>query len=148
MKKYFIGTVSLIFTLSLAACNNQDIGTLTGGALGGALASSVGGGHGKTAAIIGGTLLGAFIGGAIGKSMDDVDKMKAQQALETTPTNKATTWKNPDSGNVYTLTPTKTYTSSAGQACRNYTTSAIMDGHQQEIQGTACRDSAGHWVMK
>lgn len=46
------------------ACNDGNIvGKIAGGVGGGALASNVGKGRGKTAAVIGGTLGGAYLGG-------------------------------------------------------------------------------------
>ena len=145
MKKMTMVLMTGAIALGLGACTNQEMGTLGGGALGGALGSQIGGGTGKTVAIIGGTMLGAIVGGKIGKSMDDVDQMKANQALEKTPTNQSTSWNNPDNGNRYTVTPTQTYTNTSGQPCRNYTTTAIIDNQRQEITGTACRDANGNW---
>jgi len=134
--------------LALTACQSvtkQDVGAVTGGALGGVLGSTVGGGNGKTAAIIVGTLGGALIGGAIGKSMDTVDQMKANQALESNRTNQPSSWTNPDNNNSYSVTPTRTYTGNTGQPCRDFTTNATINGQNQVINGTACRDSNGKW---
>jgi surface antigen len=105
----------------------------------------VGKGSGRTAAIIAGTLVGAYIGGSIGKSMDDTDRLKAHQALESNRTNQPTSWTNPDTGNAYTVTPTNTYTASSGDPCREYTTEAVIDGRKEIVTGTACRQPDGTW---
>lgn len=144
--------LTLCAALALTGCENttinkEDVGTVTGGVLGGVLGSQVHG-SGRTAAIIGGSLVGAFLGGSIGKTMDEVDRMKVNQTLESTPTNKTSAWTNPDSGTCYQVTPTKTYyreTQGATQPCREFTTTAIIGGKRQQVYGTACRQADGSW---
>jgi surface antigen len=122
----------------------QDAGMVIGGVLGGLLGSQVGHGDGTTAAIIVGTMIGAGIGGAVGKSMDDTDRLKANHALETVRTGVPSTWQNPDSGNTYTVTPTKTVETNSGP-CREYTIDAMIGGKPQQVYGTACRQPDGSW---
>ena len=112
--------------------------------VGGLIGSQFGGGAGKVAAAAGGALLGAYLGGNIGRTMDKIDRMEMQRALETAPVGQAVSWKNPDSGNTYTVRPTKTYYH-AQQPCREYTTHALIGGKTQEIHGKACRQSDGSW---
>lgn len=138
----------IALSLMLGGCTQQptkqDAGMVIGGVLGGVLGSQVGGGHGRTAAIIVGTLAGAAIGGALGKTMDDVDRMKTAASLETVRTGVPSTWKNPDSGNQYTVTPTRTYEVASGP-CREYTIDAVIEGRREKVHGTACRDAEGNW---
>ncbi len=133
----------------LAGCSqqtkNQDVGTVVGGALGGLVGAQVGSGRGRVAAAVAGTIAGALIGGSIGKSMDELDRMKAAQALERTPTGQTATWQNPDTGNNYAVTPTNTYTSDGGAPCRDYTTEGWINGKREVIKGTACRQPDGTW---
>ncbi|RME33077.1 MAG: glycine zipper 2TM domain-containing protein [Gammaproteobacteria bacterium] len=131
-------------TVALTGCNKEQMGTLGGAAVGGLAGSQIGEGKGKLAATAVGVLAGALIGGSIGKSMDEVDRMKANQALETAPTGKTVSWTNPDSGSQYAVTPTKTYETSSGP-CREYTTEAIIGGKRETIYGTACRQPDGTW---
>lgn len=154
MHKFVKLSLSLILSAAIVGCtaNNgvrkQDVGVVTGGALGGVLGSQVGRGSGRVAATIGGTILGAFIGGSVGKSMDDVDQLKMQRALETNRTGQSTRWRNPDSGNTYVVTPTKTAVpSGASQPCREYTTTAYIGGKKEEIYGKACRQRDGSWKI-
>lgn len=150
MKKLSTLIVISALTFSLTACeeiSKQDVGAVTGGVLGGALGSTVGKGSGRIAAVVGGTLIGAIIGGSIGKTMDDVDRMKMTQALETAPTNAPYAWKNPDTGNSYTVTPTATVVSANGQPCREYTTTAVIGTRHEQIYGRACRDAQGNWAI-
>jgi len=136
-----------VLTVSLAGCQTpptqEDTGRVVGSVLGGVLGSNVGKGSGKTAAIIAGTILGGYLGGAVGKSMDENDRYRANQAFETNPTNQSSSWRNPDNGNEYTVTPTRTYANDSGP-CRDYTTEVIIDGRRESATGTACRED-GKW---
>ncbi|WP_438971025.1 RT0821/Lpp0805 family surface protein [Methylophaga sp.] len=134
-------------SLAVAGCSldKQTMGTGVGGAVGGVLGAQVGDGSGKTAAIIGGTLLGAIIGGKIGADMDELDRRRAADTLETYPTGRTNTWQNPDTGASYDFTPTRTYNTS-GQPCREYDMEVFMDGRREVVTGTACRNSRGEWV--
>ncbi len=147
MKK--ISTILLmgLVSVSLTGCStDQDTGTLVGGVAGGLLGSQFGGGGGQIAATIIGAGAGAFIGNQIGKSMDDTDRLKAQQALNDSKTGQSTAWKNPDTGDSYTITPTKTYQQD-NSYCREYTQTATVAGKPQQVYGTACRQPDGTWKM-
>ena len=126
--------------------NNEQAGMMIGGALGGILGSHVGGGSGRTAAIIVGTLAGAAIGGSVGRSMDETDRLKAASTLETVRTGVPSAWRNPDTGNEYTMTPTRTYQTSEGP-CREYTMDATIGGNTEQVHGTACRQADGSWKV-
>ena len=126
---------------------NEQAGAVIGGVLGGALGSQVGEGKGRTAAIILGTMAGSMIGGSIGRYMDEQDKMKTAQALEYNPTGKSSEWVNPDTGNAYEVTPTRTYEKAGGQPCREFTMEATIGGKQEEVYGTACRQPDGSWQI-
>jgi surface antigen len=131
----------------MAACSNinkQDIGMMTGGVAGGLLGSQFGNGTGKLLAIGAGTLAGAFIGGAIGKNMDETDQLKAQQAFERTRTGEVSSWYNPDTGNNYTVKPTKTFKRN-GKPCREYIMLADIGGKKEKVYGKACRQADGSW---
>lgn len=145
MKKVFLSFFCL--TLLLTACteiNNEGVGGLTGGVVGGLLGSQFGKGSGRVAAGAGGALIGAFIGSNIGRTMDRQDRMEMQRTLETAPVGRVVTWRNPDSGNQYSVRPTRTYFV-AEQPCREYTTRALIGGKSQEIYGKACRQTDGSW---
>ena len=138
---------ALSFSLLLTACapvTNEGVGTISGGVIGGLLGSQFGGGSGKVMAAAGGALLGAYLGGQIGKTMDRQDRMEMQRALETAPTGRAIVWSNPDTGNRYTVQPTRTYYH-AQQPCREYITKAIIGGKPEQIYGKACRQADGSW---
>lgn len=143
-----IGCSALCFSLILGGCAGpvpqEQTGMVLGGALGGALGAQVGGGHGRTAATIAGTIAGAAIGGAVGRSMDSTDRMKVSNTLENSRTGTASQWRNPDSGNRYAVTPTRTY-ESHGTPCREYTVDGNIGGKKEKVTGTACRQADGSW---
>ena len=115
-----------------------------GGLLGGILGAQVGEGSGQTAATIIGTVIGAAIGGSVGRSMDDRDRMKTALTLENVETGVPAQWRNPDTGNMYTVVPTRTYESTGGP-CREYRLNAVVDGKTDQVYGTACRQPDGTW---
>ena len=123
-------------------------GQVIGGVLGGVLGSQVGDGSGQTAAIIIGTMAGSMIGRQIGESMDDVDRMKTAEALNSNRTGQSTTWTNPDNGREYTVTPTRTYEEPSGAPCRDFQLDATVGGEPgQEVAGTACLQPDGSWKI-
>jgi surface antigen len=144
----------VIFTLiALQSCQNmnkQSGGTLIGGVAGGLLGSQFGKGEGQLLATGIGALAGAFVGNEIGKSMDEQDKLLAErssrQALEYSPSGNSTEWKNPDSGNYGSITPTKTF-KEQGQYCREYTQEVVIGGEKKKAYGKACRQPDGNWKI-
>lgn len=131
-------------TATFGCATRQQTGQVIGGVAGAAAGTQVGGGSGRTAATIGGALLGAFVGGQIGNRMDERDYQQTSMALENSRTGQSTQWINPDSGNQYTIQPTNTYQSDSGP-CRDYTMLAVIDGRNETVTGTACRQPDGTW---
>ena len=150
MNRNLARTIALCSAVALAGCTNyghqEQSGMVIGGALGGLLGSQVSGKHDnwRTAAIIAGTMAGAAIGGSIGRTMDDVDRMKTGQTLEAVRTGVPSTWRNPDTGVQYSVTPTRTTMTATGP-CRDYTINALIEGRQETVHGTACRQADGTW---
>jgi len=147
MNRLLTMIVAAIITIGLAGCqlNKQNVGTGVGGVAGGVLGSNVGGGSGRTIAIIGGTLLGAMIGGHIGSEMDELDRRRTYETFENTPTGRTNSWNNPDTGSQYSVTPTRTYETN-NRPCREYEMDAYIDGQREVVTGTACRNANGEWV--
>jgi surface antigen len=143
--------VALILLVFLGtACETAGpktaIGGATGAAAGGLIGHAAGGG---TAGIVGGVLLGGLVGGAIGNALDQRDQQlamqSAQNSFENSRTGTESAWRNPDSGNSGTITPTRTYESANGQYCREYQQTITVGGETQDAYGTACRESDGSW---
>ena len=145
--RYVLTILAMMATLTLGitACTNEQSGQVIGGILGGAAGSQVGSGRGRMVATVAGAIAGGYIGGNIGRSMDETDRLKAQHSLEYNRTHESSSWRNPDSGNNYTVTPTRTWQTDSGRYCREYTTEAIIDGRTETVYGTACRQADGSW---
>lgn len=138
----------LICTMSLVSCStmsNQDTGTLSGGLIGGLVGSQFGGGSGQLVAIAAGALAGAYIGGAIGKNMDDTDRLKMNRALDDNEVGQPTYWRNARSGASYQVIPVKNVSIDGNEYCREYRTKADIGGKKRDVYGTACRQPDGSW---
>ena len=146
--KYFLA--ALLVVPLLAACESyspskQDVGMAAGAVLGGVLGDQIGQGSGQTVATVGGAALGAFLGSSVGARMDRSDQLETAQALETSGNGRAMSWRNPDSGQYYSVMPTRTYEVASGR-CREFTTvTEFDDGRRKLVNGTACRQPDGSW---
>lgn len=131
--------------------SKQDVGTVGGAVVGGILGSNVGKGKGQIAGTIGGALLGGMLGSNIGASLDRADMQyydqTSQRALENAQPGQTMPWKNPQSGNYGTVTPSNYYQTASGQYCREYTQTITVGGQTQEGHGTACRQPDGTWQI-
>ncbi len=151
--KFVVAAVLIMFTT--AACNHfgpkQTFGALGGAAAGGLLGAQIGGGKGQLAATAAGVLLGALIGSEIGKSMDEVDRLRAEQAYTratTAPVGQTIAWDNPKTGNYGTVTPTREGTSSTGEYCREFQQTVVIGGQEEQAYGNACRRPDGSWEIR
>jgi surface antigen len=149
-----IAAICLI-SLGLAACETnqygkkQSAGAVIGSIAGGILGAQVGKGSGKAAAAAAGAVLGLYLGSEVGKTLDRADKLYASQtanrAFESNPVGQSSGWKNPDSGNSGSFTPTRTVLQSNGEPCRDYETTVTIDGRTETAYGRACRSADGSW---
>ncbi len=147
--KRTLRTVTLAtLCLALVGCAAQgpreESGMVIGGLLGGLLGAQAGDHHLRPVAIVAGTIIGASIGGTIGSYMDETDRLRAGQTLETVRTGVSSSWRNPDTGVQYQFTPTSTYETTQGP-CREYTMNALIGGQLEQVYGTACRQADGSW---
>lgn len=148
MKKIVSAFVVFLCSLSLIGCqnmSNQDAGVLTGAVAGGLLGSTIGKGGGQIMAIAAGSIAGALIGGAIGKNMDQNDRARMNNALEANPVGQPTYWTNADTGTAYEVKPVRNVTVGHNRYCREYQTTATINGKQQKMYGKACRQPDGSW---
>jgi len=70
-----------------------------------------------------------------------------QFALENNKSNQSSDWVNPDTGNSGGVTPVKTYSNAQGQPCREFLSTIVIGGEQQQGYGTACRQPDGSWQI-
>jgi surface antigen len=153
MKLKTVIAAALILLLG-AGCaqqgEKQTVGMISGAALGGLLGSQFGSGAGQLAATGAGVFIGGLIGSEIGRSMDEVDRMKANQAINTAhsaPLGETISWNNPDSGHSGTVTPVRDGTSSTGNYCREFQQTITIGGQTEQAYGTACRQPDGSWQV-
>ncbi|MDQ2696325.1 MAG: glycine zipper 2TM domain-containing protein [Pseudomonadota bacterium] len=125
-------------------CNYQAAGAVLGAAVGGTLGASVGDGDGRTVAIIAGTVIGAILGSEVGRRLDETDRYCIGQTLEHADDGQIVTWRNPDSGGGYAVTPLRTF-DAAGQPCREYAATVDLGGRSERVVRTACRQPEGWW---
>ena len=119
------------------------LGGLLDAAEGGLAGSKIGDGRVQLAAVAGGTLLGFFLGGTIGRNMDERDQNCSGQALEHGEDGQQIAWNNPQTGAQYQVVPTRTVQVSDGRYCREYTATSVVSGRNQQTYGRACRQPDG-----
>jgi surface antigen len=129
----------------LSTSKGNIIGSLGGAAIGGLLGNQFGGGGGKGLLTAVGVVGGALAGGYLGRQMDPADHACVGRTLENTPTGQTVAWHDPQKDSSYWVTPTGNFQGANGEACRNFTTQAVIDGKTQQVAGTACRQPDGSW---
>lgn len=138
--------IGLMLLTTSCAIEREQSGALLGGAVGAAAGSTVGGGSGRAVAIILGALVGSSVGAEIGHRMDEQDRVRTAEAMEYARTDHETSWRNPDTGAEYTVTPRRTFDGSDGP-CREFTMNAAIGGKPRDVYGTACRRADGSWEI-
>ncbi len=85
------------------------------------------------------------------QQMEDSDQRviteNIQSTLEYNQTNQAAPWVNPDTGNAGTTVPLRTFANSGGQPCREFVSTIVIAGEEQQGYGTACRQPDGTWQI-
>ncbi|NKB55931.1 MAG: hypothetical protein GKS00_06310 [Alphaproteobacteria bacterium] len=149
----------LMLALSLAACKTTDdpdnqravaavAGTIFGAFVGYNL---LGGGSGQAVMAV----LGAAAGGAGGFYAADYvikrdKKMReraAYEGLTDTPVGKTVYWENQETGSAGSFTVLRTFTTTDGRMCREFSTNIMGALDTVENKSTACRLHNGAWEM-
>jgi len=147
MRLFFRAVLVVVLLALVASCapqNKAQRGAAVGAA-GGAIAGQAIGR--STEATLIGALVGTLAGYMIGNEMDKNDRQRLNYVYETGVSGQTTTWQNPDSGNVYSVTPQPATTSASGP-CRRAEVEAVIDGRRETTYTTACRDYNGQWVLQ
>ncbi|MFP5400435.1 MAG: glycine zipper domain-containing protein [Gammaproteobacteria bacterium] len=129
-----------LLLVSTAGCENmqkRDWGTAIGGILGGFAGYKIGNDSAGGAAI--GALLGGVVGRMIGQYMDDADKKRLTETIESAPRGQTVSWHNDDSGRDFAVTPTSEFYAEAGKECRRFDQVVYVDGRREVMEGVACR---------
>jgi len=141
------------FVAGCAGVSQEQSGQTIGSVVGAIVGYNLGKGHKDQGWAVGlGALYGAAIGANIGKQLDERDKALANEAfqgsLENNKTGSSYTWNNPDTGHSGQTTPTRTIAATAGSGpCREFTTTVLVGGEEQQAYGTACRQNDGSWKI-
>jgi len=141
-----LGMVSLLIVLTgCAGSNNEGVGAVTGAVIGGILGNQIGSGGGRAIATAGGALLGAHIGADVGRQYDRETKRHIDESLDEVPLSHSRSWSSEDEAR-YTITPVKTYRHE-GRICRRFDMTILRGDEIERVQGRACREKVGHWVI-
>ena len=121
------------------------IGAAAGGIIGNRMAH--GGAMGTLLGIVG----GGVVGNLVGRGLTAQDTQRAQYAQTqayAAPVGQPVQWQNPQTGNYGTITPVRQGYDSTGALCREYQTTIVVGGQQQQGYGTACsRDGGRSWQI-
>lgn len=131
--------------ISQGRCDHELLGQILGGIAGAAAGSQIGDGKERLSAVVGGTIIGALIGGNVGRYFDETGQNCVAQTLEHAPDRQTVRWADTSSGQQYQVTPTASSTTPDGRYCREYITTVTVGGKQEEAYGKACRQPDGSW---
>jgi surface antigen len=137
-----------VFLIVLTSCATQyskgQQGAVIGAGGGAILGQAIGR---STEATLIGAAVGTLLGYIVGNEMDKFDREQLNMAYETGPSGHGTAWRNPDNGNRYEVIPQPAY-GSQDRPCRKAEILATIDGRTEKTYTTACRNSAGQWVLE
>lgn len=147
--------LAALLVLPLNACSTpeegEQIGKVVGATAGVLIASRAGRDSDPathTAMVALGAYFGSLLGGKIGRELTLLDQQYAERAMEEGLDNSkdgdAVVWSNPDSGNSGAITPVST---DPAQNCRDFETSVVIDGEEQQTTGRACKQEDGTWKI-
>ena len=115
------------------------------------LEAKIGDDKGKLPVTAPGTLLGAYRGSDVGKSLDTTDRRHAEetaeQSLGTSPAKETSRWSNPDTGNNGTAKIDSVYRTGDGKLCKDFTQTINAGGKSETMRGTSCQESDGTWMV-
>ncbi len=157
MKKRMIVGALLVTTIaqtaSVAHAAKADIGGIIGGVIGGLAGTQIGGGNGRTAAIIIGAVAGSMIGNKVGANMDENDRRavaEAQRRALEGGLNSNCDWDGRNYGSRTgargRITSTREgYNQSTGEYCREYRSTIYLSDRTEDTRGVACSRRDGSW---
>jgi len=141
----------VLISLILSGCGNQLTKGQAGAGIGAASGALIGQaiGHDTEATLIG-AAVGTMLGYIVGNEMDKYDKQQLNHVYERGVSGQSNSWRNPDNGNTYQVTPQPAYSSTTQQdtPCRQAEILATIDGKTEKTYTTACRNHDGQWVLK
>lgn len=148
----------LALALFLVACggnnrmtNGQMIGVIGGGVIGTYIGSQLGGGAGNLLFMVAGATLGSMAGYAYGDSLIPSDRAKFKESTKVAMDNigdgQVYSWTNPDTGVAGTIKPTRSYYVENGQLCRDFDATIAVSEGVGRTQGRACKIGPDAWFV-
>jgi surface antigen len=149
-KQLLSTTIFGVLSIILAGCasspyqTNQKAGIQTGALVGGMAAYEMSNDQrDNTMEVIGGTVIGALVGSAIGQAMDHHDQLLAENAITDVPLYQDTTWTNDDTGAIYTVTSVNEF-KKGNSYCRKAKVTLRTSNSVKSTDTTMCRRD-GKW---
>lgn len=151
-KKHFI--IGLLLASSvLGGCQRtgqkETAATVIGAVAGGVIGAQFGHHGGRVAGAVIGALFGGLLGNAVGQKMDEEDLREANRAFTTAtraPVGQTIYWSNSRTGNWGYYRPIRDgHRRFDGIYCREFVTTATINGRTERVYGTACRHPNGTW---
>ena len=153
--RHVSGIAAAICLIGLTACDDPGaraaLGAGIGAGVGSVLGSQIGSGAGQTIATAAGASLGAYAGGRLFAALPAADRRQARlaqaEALESAPSGQSVTWCNPDTGSSGEVNVQPAFAAADGGPCRHFAHRIEVDGRQESVAGTACRQTDGAWQV-
>lgn len=123
------------------------------------IGNQFGHGGGRTAATIGGVILGGIAGNAIARDSCRNDRADAYyynrvyyDGFENPEYGHSYRWRNPYNGHYGYMEPVRDYDEGyrygyGDSECREFRQTIYIDGHPTRAYGTACRNPDGSWQI-
>ncbi len=145
MKKFFVSALLICFLAATFGCaaNRAQQGATAGGLAGATIGALTFKNKLLGAAV--GAGVGVLMGYIVGNEWDKSDEKKLQHAMENNRSGQAASWTNPDTGQVYTATPSHPYMQD-NKVYRDVVIKDQTDGNT--IMAKAWRDPKGVWHLK
>ncbi len=151
-KSIYLGVV-LAATVTLTACDSQNelAGTVIGATVGGVVGDQFGDGSGNKVATAVGAMVGAYVGQRLGAQLDETSRLRANAAAQRAlSTGEEIYWENPNNAGGAasgSFIPKRSGVTASGRECREYTTTIIVGGREEQGYGTACLSPSGDWEV-
>lgn len=154
MLKLLTRSIALVAAVAmLSGCANGlwtsgDTGAVLGGVAGGALGHQIGGGFGKTLATVAGGTAGSILGRRVGQRMTRNDRSRFSNTLASNRAGQTRRWASNAGNGHYQVTPVGSNYRRDKRTCREFRMQVQVEGRPEHINGTACRQPDGSWLMQ
>lgn len=147
-------TLAIILTLStlLSSCATQSkretgeqIGAVLGMVVGAVVGDKLGGDQSEFFSAAAGLIVGKIIGSEIGKTLDDVDRLKAELATKAAlnePSNTSVSWQSDKNAGV-----NGTVTTVTSGSCKEVTQVINVNGTETYQKSKMCKQPNGGWKL-